>query len=105
MAIRVMGGRARGARGGAATVREMEPAVADAPVHRRLCDVAVGQTVVLSAPRTEPRLCRRLAQLGLRPGISVTVGQKTAGGGRVIKAGTSRYAIDRATLELMDVLR
>lgn len=102
MAIRMMGGRARGMRADAAAP---EAVVTDPPAHKRLCDVAVGDTVVLSAPRTEPRLCRRLAQLGLRPGMSVTVGPKTAGGGRVIKSGTSRYAIDRATLELMDVLR
>ncbi|MFC3851109.1 ferrous iron transport protein A [Corynebacterium hansenii] len=102
MAIRLSGLKARGAR---ARVSETEPIVTEPPTPDRLCDVAVGDTVVLSAPRTEPRLCRRLAQLGLRPGMSVTVGPKTAGGGRVIKSGTSRYAIDRATLELMDVLR
>ena len=58
----------------------IEAAVTDAPAVERLSDVAAGATVVLSAPRT-------------------------AGGGRVIKSGTSRYAIDRATLEMMDVLR
>lgn len=82
-----------------------DPAVAVAPRITSLSEVASGTTVVLSAPRTEPALCRRLAQLGLRPGMSVTVGGATAGGGRVIRSGNARYAIDRATLELMDVLR
>ena len=36
--------------------------------------------------------------------MRVTVGPKTAGGGRVIHVGTSRYAIDRDTLRQMDVL-
>lgn len=75
-----------------------------APGTVALSDIAVGREAVLAAPRTEPRLCRRLAQLGLRPGMRVTVGARTAGGGRVIHSGTSRYAIDRATLRLMDVL-
>lgn len=69
-----------------------------------LAEVPVGDTVVLSTPRAEARLCRRMAQLGLRPGMRVTVGPKTAGGGRVIHVGTSRYAIDRDTLRQMDVL-
>ncbi|MFD5867134.1 ferrous iron transport protein A [Corynebacterium sp. NPDC060344] len=102
MSIRVMGDKTRSARA-AAEGREAVTAVDLATA--RLSDVAVGDTVVLSAPRTEPQLCRRLAQLGLRPGMSVTVGPKTAGGGRVIKSGTARYAIDRRTLEQMDVLR
>lgn len=98
MAIRQNGDRAPG-------TDTIEAAVTDAPAVERLSDVAAGATVVLAAPRTEPRLCRRLAQLGLRPGMAVTIGPRTAGGGRVIKSGTSRYAIDRATLEMMDVLR
>ncbi|APT90612.1 hypothetical protein CSPHI_05665 [Corynebacterium sphenisci DSM 44792] len=64
----------------------------------------VGATAVLAAPRTEPRLCRRLAELGLRPGMSVVVGQRTAAGGRVLRSGGSRYAVDQATLREMDVL-
>lgn len=66
--------------------------------------VPVGATAVLAAPRTEPRLCRRLAELGLRPGMSVVVGQRTAAGGRVLRSGGSRYAVDAATLREMDVL-
>ncbi|MDK8767087.1 ferrous iron transport protein A [Corynebacterium freneyi] len=101
MSIGMMGGRARGHR----VADAPDAVVTDAPERTRLSDVAVGDTVVLSAPHTEPQLCRRLAQLGLRAGMSVTVGSKTAGGGRVVKSGTSRYAIDRETLEQMDVLR
>ncbi|WP_018023765.1 FeoA family protein [Corynebacterium ulceribovis] len=37
---------------------------------------------------------RRLAELGLRPGCKMQVTQKTAGGGRIIKVSTMRYAVD-----------
>ncbi|AZA08646.1 FeoA family protein [Corynebacterium pseudopelargi] len=40
---------------------------------------------------------RRLAELGLRAGMHVTISQKTSAGGRVLKIGTTRYAIDGAT--------
>ncbi len=40
---------------------------------------------------------RRLAELGLRAGMHVTVTQKTSAGGRVLKIGTTRYAVDGAT--------
>lgn len=102
MAIRGNPSRARGDR---STVRTSDPVVADAPESKRLSDIPTGETVVLSAPHAEPQLCRRLAQLGLRPGMSVTVGNRTSGGGRVVRTGTTRYAIDRHTLEQMDVLR
>lgn len=82
---------------------------AQTPADRRqwdsLAEVPSGMSVVLAAPQAEAGLCRRLAQLGLRPGMRVTVAQKTAGGGRVVKSGTSRYAIDRETLALMGVLQ
>lgn len=40
----------------------------------------------------------RLAELGLRPGESVVVSHRTAGGGRVVSVDHSRIALDRATL-------
>ncbi|MFI5505645.1 ferrous iron transport protein A [Corynebacterium kutscheri] len=40
---------------------------------------------------------RRMAELGLRAGAELTVCQKTAGGGRVIKISNTRYAIDKNT--------
>lgn len=69
-----------------------------------LADVTVGATVTLGASHVDERLCRRLAQLGLRPGMSVTVGRSTSGGGRIIRAGATRYAIDRSTLRKMSVV-
>lgn len=38
---------------------------------------------------------RRLAELGLRAGQPITVIQKIAGGGRIVKASSARYALDK----------
>lgn len=40
---------------------------------------------------------RRMAELGLRPGVVVTVLGRTAGGGRLLGVGTDRIALDGAT--------
>lgn len=68
-----------------------------------LADIAVGQTVVLGASHVDAQLCRRLSQLGLRPGMRVTAGRSTSGGGRIIHSGATRYAIDGGTLRRMSV--
>lgn len=68
-----------------------------------LADVPAGTTVTLGAPHVDAQLCRRLSQLGLRPGMSVTVGRSTSGGGRIVHAGSTRYAIDASTLRKMSV--
>jgi ferrous iron transport protein A len=47
----------------------------------------------LPAPR---RL--RLAELGLRPGATVTVLRRTAGGGRILGVGDARVALGRGVL-------
>ncbi|MDQ1288167.1 MAG: ferrous iron transport protein [Actinomycetota bacterium] len=47
----------------------------------------------LPAPR---RL--RLAELGLRPGATVTVLRRTAGGGRIVGIGDARVAIGQGVL-------
>jgi Fe2+ transport system protein FeoA len=70
---------------------------------RSLADVAAGTTVVLGAPHVDAQLCRRLSQLGLRPGMRVTVGRNTSGGGRIIHSGATRYAIDGSTLRHMSI--
>ncbi|WP_282939942.1 FeoA family protein [Corynebacterium auriscanis] len=47
--------------------------------------------------------CRRLAELGLRPGQSITVVQKIAGGGRIVKASSVRYALDKQLASAIQV--
>lgn len=46
---------------------------------------------------------RRMGELGLRPGTVLTVSQKTAAGGRVVKIGHTRYAIDGETAKNINV--
>jgi len=52
------------------------------------------EQAALPAPR---RL--RLAELGLRPGATVTVLRRTAGGGRIVGVGDARVAVARAVLQ------
>lgn len=59
----------------------------------------LGSTVVLTTPRLGTAAIRRLGELGLRAGTEVVILHRTAGRGRVIAAGTTRIALDRATLD------
>ncbi|HIX79384.1 MAG TPA: ferrous iron transport protein A [Candidatus Corynebacterium faecipullorum] len=45
----------------------------------------------------------RLAELGIRPGATLTMGPRVAGGARVVSVGSCRYAIDKATLQAIEV--
>ncbi|GAA6527334.1 FeoA family protein [Intrasporangium sp. DVR] len=63
----------------------------------------LGSTVVLAAPRLEAATTRRLGELGLRAGTEVVILHRTAGRGRVIATGTTRIALDRATLDAWPV--
>jgi ferrous iron transport protein A len=40
----------------------------------------------------------RLAELGLRAGVTVTVLRRTAGGGRIVGVGDARVAVGRTVL-------
>lgn len=41
---------------------------------------------------------RRLSALGLRPGVTVSLLQRTAGGGRIVSVGIGRVAVAREVL-------
>lgn len=58
---------------------------------------AVGVPLTVSAVELPVPLAVRLAQCGVRVGATVTVLARTAGGGRVLVAGSSRVAVDRAS--------
>lgn len=70
-----------------------------------LADVPIGATVLVTAHHTSASLSRRLSELGVRPGTTVTLHQRTAGGGRVVSSGSARYAIDLSTLRAVEVKR
>ena len=86
------------------SARTMEEfSLATVPLGRR-CDIlgpdvgAVENMSLLDAP-----VQRRLAELGIRRGMTVTVTQRTSGGGRVIKVGHTRYALDKNTANALRV--
>ena len=64
----------------------------------------VGRRVVLGSPRLDAARTRRLAELGLRPGVEVLVLHRTAGRGRVLAVGDSRIALDHDTLRALPVV-
>ncbi|PRQ12447.1 hypothetical protein C1Y63_01250 [Corynebacterium sp. 13CS0277] len=74
---------------------EEEFSLATVPLGRR-CEI-LGVSVL------EDALRRRLAELGIRPGMAVSVTQRTSGGGRVIKVGDTRYALDKLTARALRV--
>lgn len=61
-----------------------------------LLDVPVGHHATIT--NVGCPTARRLRELGFRNGANVTVMQKTAGGGRVIKVRGSHYALGADTL-------
>lgn len=68
--------------------------------------VPMGNSCTLSPLNEEIlsiELRRRLAELGLRGGSRIVVTQKTAAGGRVVKVGATRYAIDGVTAKALQV--
>ncbi|WP_058234961.1 FeoA family protein [Devriesea agamarum] len=62
-----------------------------------LLDVHFDELVTLGHPQVDAGFRRRLAELGLRTGVSVRAIQRTPGGGRLIGIGSSRVALDRRT--------
>lgn len=56
-----------------------------------------GAVVRLTDVTLEPPERRRLAELGLRVGATLTVIGRTAGGGRVVALGATRIALDGRT--------
>jgi len=69
-----------------------------------LLDCPIGQSGRLCRVAGDPALARRLAELGLRCGATVTATQRTSGGGRVIATGDLRVALDRQVAASLHVL-
>lgn len=68
-----------------------------------LIDVPVGTQATITTTNADAALDRRLHELGLRHGAEVTVVQKTAGGGRVVRTNSTRYALDAQALRSIHV--
>lgn len=67
-----------------------------------LHSLALHDSARLVAP-AEPGLRHALARLGLRVGATVSVVQRTPGGGRVVSSGDVRIAIDGPTARQVSV--
>jgi Fe2+ transport system protein FeoA len=70
---------------------------------RSLSDVPRGETVRLGVVESDERTARRLAELGLTPGVEVTVLQATRGPVLIAVRG-ARVAVGRAMASAMRVL-
>ena len=57
-------------------------------------DLRVGERGVLAEPTLPDHRRRRLAELGLRAGETVTLVQRAVGGARILAVGESRIALD-----------
>ena len=68
----------------------------------QLLDAAPGAGTV-GAIDMDERACGRLAELGIRPGATVSIIRRTAGGGIVVEAAGSRIALDRTTAASVQV--
>ena len=68
-----------------------------------LASVAPKVRCVLGRPELPEAHRRRLAELGLRPGVEVSVLHRTPGRGRVVAVGECRIALDRSTLAAIPV--
>jgi ferrous iron transport protein A len=62
-----------------------------------LAEVTPGRSVVIGALCGSPEAITRLREIGLRPGVSVRVLQRSAFGAVVVAHGFSSVALDRET--------
>ncbi|TBT86691.1 ferrous iron transport protein A [Propioniciclava sinopodophylli] len=54
--------------------------------------------MLLTATHPDANVARRLASLGLRRGVRVSLVQKLAGGGRILSVNGGRIAVDAGVL-------
>ncbi len=64
----------------------------------------VGVPVQVTRADLEPALVRRLAELGVRAGRTVTALHGTSGGGRVVAIDDTRVALARTVLRRIEVV-
>lgn len=66
-------------------------------------DLRAGETAVLGVPDLDPEQRMRLAELGLRPGETVTLALRGVGGARIVSVAGSRIALDAQTARALPV--
>lgn len=88
-------------------ISQLNTVVKAKPQLLTLNQVEIGQQVTLHSVASEVlgnSLHVRLHELGLRLGQTIHIVQRTAGGGRLLKVGDARYAVDRFTAAALSVL-
>ena len=78
-------------------VRRRDRATTESAYNAAVGALPVGASGLVHRVDAVPAQQRRMAELGLRPGVVVTVLGRTAGGGRLLGVGTDRIALDGAT--------
>lgn len=74
----------------------------DRCLHAGQCQVGACGVITCVHLNGENAACvRRLAELGIRRGAKITLGQRTPGGGRIVAVAGSNLALDAKTLELL----
>ncbi len=68
-----------------------------------LADLPLGVVAPVSHVVAGDGIRIRLAELGIRPGVAVSCVQRCAGGGRVVRVGNARLALDRAALRAVQL--
>jgi ferrous iron transport protein A len=69
----------------------------------KLAECPVGATLRLVGDALDPRDGLRLRELGLREGCLICVEQRAGFGGRVVRCGAQRFALDAATAKALIV--
>lgn len=54
----------------------------------------ISGAATITSVQGDPKIMRRLAEMGLRTGSHIRVLYRTAGGGRVVSVGGARVALD-----------
>ncbi len=64
----------------------------------QLRDVGTGRQATVISIDDAAAYAIRLAELGIRPGVHIECVQRCSGGGRVVRVGNARLALDKAAL-------
>ena len=65
------------------------------------CTITLGNECISCT--CDAALAVRLGELGIRPGATLTMGPRVAGCARDVSVGSCLYALDKATLQAIEV--
>ncbi len=62
-----------------------------------------GQPLTIAGSSRSGAVSRRLAELGIRPGVVLRIQSRTSGGGAILAIGDDRIAVSRQILATIEV--